>query len=84
VLSITWNTLNFDHTYLAIPKVKSDDFFTKTKKIYPFETIASVHSNDHQNPRLYYHSTYEANRTFVAAKPTRLKNEKNLSESEVL
>jgi hypothetical protein len=27
-LSITWITPNFDHiTYLAIPKVKSDDFF---------------------------------------------------------
>jgi hypothetical protein len=30
-----------------------------------------------QNPRLRYHSTNGANRTFFAAKPTRLKNEKN-------
>jgi hypothetical protein len=40
---------NFDHTYLAIPKVKSDDFFTKTKEatssqnFYPFGTIGAQH-----------------------------------------
>jgi hypothetical protein len=39
--------------------------------------IHLAHSNGHQNPRLRYHSTNEANRTFVAAKPTRLKNVKN-------
>jgi hypothetical protein len=65
---------------LHIPKLKSDDFFTKTKK-QPFFKIfihlgPSVHSNGHQNPRLRYHSTNEANRTFVAEKPTRLKMEK--------
>jgi hypothetical protein len=37
----------------------------------------SAHINGHQNPRLRYHSTNEANRTFVAAKPTRLKSGKN-------
>jgi hypothetical protein len=37
----------------------------------------SAHSNGHQNPNLRYHSTNEANRTFVSAKPTRLKNGKN-------
>jgi hypothetical protein len=42
-----------------------------------FHLGPSVHSNGHQNPRLHYHSTNEANRTFVAANPTRLLNEKN-------
>jgi hypothetical protein len=37
----------------------------------------SAHSNGQQNPRLRYHSTNKANRKFVVAKPTRLKNEKN-------
>jgi hypothetical protein len=47
VLSITWNTPNFGHTYLAISKVKSDDFFTKTKEatsspiFFPFGTIGA-------------------------------------------
>jgi hypothetical protein len=39
VLSITWNTPNFDHTYLAIPKVESDDFFTKTKETGIWENL---------------------------------------------
>jgi hypothetical protein len=60
--------------------VKSDDFFTKTKEATSSQIFIhlgpSAHSNGHQNPRLRYHSTIEANRTFVAAKPTRLKNGK--------
>jgi hypothetical protein len=49
---------NFDHTYLAIPKVKSDDFFTKTKERTSSQFFIhlglSAHSNGNQNPRLRY------------------------------
>jgi hypothetical protein len=31
-----WNTLNFDHTYLTIPNVKSIDSLTKNKRIILF------------------------------------------------
>jgi hypothetical protein len=41
----------------------------------------SAHSNGHQNQRLRYHSTNEANWMFVVAKPTRLKNEKKIEEN---
>jgi hypothetical protein len=48
-LSITWNTPNFDHTYLAIPNVKSIGSFAKTKEMgfkTQFKNLAGLSEYD--------------------------------------
>jgi hypothetical protein len=47
-VSITWNTPNFDHTYLATPNVKSIGSFAKTKESFLFYLIFD--NFDHRRP----------------------------------